>query len=72
MAETPEGIVAFDGEVPEDGHCRMIDNGDVIHLIFPGRQTASIHAGEGWAEIRVRPGHEDHLDALDAGARRSA
>ncbi|UVK39146.1 serine kinase [Mesorhizobium sp. AR10] len=55
LAETPEGVVAFDGEVPEDGHCRMIDNGEVIHLIFPGRQTASIHAGEGWAEIIVRP-----------------
>lgn len=55
LAEAPDGSLAFDGEVPEDGHCRMIDNGDLIHLIFPGRQTAAINAGEGWAEIRARP-----------------
>ncbi|PTE10626.1 serine kinase [Mesorhizobium helmanticense] len=55
LAEAPCGSPAFDGEVPEDGRCRMIDNGDLIHLIFPGRQTVAIHAGEGWAEIRVRP-----------------
>lgn len=55
LAEAPDGSIAFDGEVPEDGHCRMIDNGGLIHLIFPGRHTVAIHAGEGWAEIRVRP-----------------
>ncbi|MEP6563910.1 MAG: serine kinase [Mesorhizobium sp.] len=55
LPESPDGSLAFDGEVPEDGHCRMIDNGAVIHLIFPGRQTCSIHAGEGWARIHVRP-----------------
>jgi hypothetical protein len=55
LAEMPDGLLAFDGDVPEDGRCRMIDSGDIIHLIFPGRQTASIHAGEGWVEIRVRP-----------------
>ncbi|PDQ17912.1 serine kinase [Mesorhizobium sanjuanii] len=55
LAEGPDGLLAFDGEVPEDGRCRMIDNGGLIHLIFPGRQTVAIHAGEGWAEIRVRP-----------------
>jgi hypothetical protein len=55
LAETPEGSLAFDGEVPEDGHCRMIDNGAIIHLVFPGRQTVAIHAVEGWAEIRVHP-----------------
>ena len=55
LQESPDGSLAFDGEVPDDGHCRMIDNGAVIHLIFPGRQTCSIHAGEGWARIHVRP-----------------
>ena len=55
LDESPAGTLAFDGEVPEDGHCRLIDGGDVVHLIFPGLQTGSIHAGEGWAEIRVHP-----------------
>ena len=55
LQESPAGKLAFDGEVPEDGHCRLIDGGDVVHLIFPGLQTATIHAGEGWAEIRVHP-----------------
>ncbi|MDX8477164.1 serine kinase [Mesorhizobium sp. VK24D] len=56
LPENPEGKVAFDGDVPLDGHCRLIDGGDVVHLIFPGLQMASIHADEGWAEIRVHPG----------------
>ncbi|CAN7196755.1 serine kinase [Mesorhizobium amorphae] len=55
LPETPVGTLAFDGEVPEDGHCRMVDGGDIVHLVFPGRQTVSIHAGERRAEIRVRP-----------------
>ncbi|KUM23431.1 serine kinase [Mesorhizobium loti] len=55
LPEPPEGKLAFDGEVPLDGHCRIIDGGDVVHLVFPGLQTASIHADEGWAEIRVHP-----------------
>jgi hypothetical protein len=55
LSETPGGSLAFDGEVPEDGPCRMFQDGEIIHLIFPGRQTLSIHGGEGWAEIRVRP-----------------
>ncbi|UCI07704.1 serine kinase [Mesorhizobium sp. B1-1-8] len=55
LPEDPQGKLAFDGEVPEDGHCRMIDGGDIVHLIFPGLQTASIHAREGWAEIRLHP-----------------
>lgn len=55
LPETPEGKLAFDGEVPLDGHCRVVDGGDVVHLIFPGLQTGSIHADEGWAEIRVHP-----------------
>jgi len=55
LDEAPAGSLAFDGEVLLDGHCRLIDAGPVVHLIFPGRQTASIHAGEGWAEIRVLP-----------------
>lgn len=56
LSETPDGTLAFDGEVPEDGHCRMTDGGDVLHLVFPGRQTVSIRAGERRAEIRTRPG----------------
>ncbi len=55
LEESPAGSLAFDGEVLLDGRCRLIDAGAVVHLIFPGRQTASIHAGEGWAEIRVLP-----------------
>ncbi|TIP36570.1 MAG: serine kinase, partial [Mesorhizobium sp.] len=31
LQEIPEGVLAFDGEVPFDGHCRMIDAGDVFH-----------------------------------------
>lgn len=53
--ENPAGKLAFDGEVPVDGHCRLIDGGGVSHLIFPGQQTATIHDAEGRAEIRVRP-----------------
>ncbi|MDX8431849.1 serine kinase [Mesorhizobium abyssinicae] len=56
LPETPEGTLAFDGEVPEDGHCRMIDGGDLVHLVFPGRQTISIHTGQRRAEIRTGPG----------------
>lgn len=55
LPESPAGQLAFDGEVPEDGHCRLIDGGDTVHLIFPGTQSTSINAGEGWAEIRVHP-----------------
>ncbi|RWA83785.1 serine kinase [Mesorhizobium sp.] len=55
LSEKPEGKLAFDGEVPLDGHCRVIDGADIVHLIFPGLQMASVHADEGWAEIRVHP-----------------
>ncbi len=55
LPENPEGKLAFDGDVPDDGHCRLIDGGGIVHLIFPGLQTASINADEGWAEIRVHP-----------------
>ena len=76
LSENPEGKLSFDGEVPFDGHCRMIDAGDVFHLVFPGQQTASIRGEEGRAEIRVHPDSKIKwtllmmvLDAaLDAGA----
>lgn len=55
LSENPEGKLAFDGEAPLDGHCRIIDAGDVVYLVFPGLQTASIHADKGWADIRVHP-----------------
>lgn len=55
LQESPAGNLAFDGEVPEEGHCRMIDGDGIVHLIFPGLQTASINADKGWAEIRVHP-----------------
>jgi hypothetical protein len=55
LQENPEGKLAFDGEVPLDGHCRMIDAGSVFHLVFPGQQTLSIRDGEGRAEIRLHP-----------------
>ncbi|TGT72403.1 serine kinase [bacterium M00.F.Ca.ET.159.01.1.1] len=55
LQENPEGKLAFDGEVPLDGQCRMIDAGGVFHLVFPGQQTVAIHDEEGWAEIRVHP-----------------
>ncbi|MET2829075.1 serine kinase [Mesorhizobium shangrilense] len=54
LQETPGGSFVFDGEVPEDGPCRMFQDGEIIHLVFPS-QTLSIHGSEGWAEIRVRP-----------------
>ncbi len=76
LPENPEGKLAFDGDVPLDGHCRMIDAGQVFHLVFPGQQTVSIHDDENWAEIRVHPDSKIKwtllmmvLDAaLDAGA----
>ncbi|TPN89745.1 serine kinase [Mesorhizobium sp. CU2] len=55
LDEDPAGKLAFDGDVPVDGYCRMIDAGDVFHLIFPGQQTVAVHDREGWAEIRVHP-----------------
>lgn len=55
LRESPAGKLAFDGEVPEDGHCRLIDGGGIVHLIFPGLQTVAINADEGWAEIHVHP-----------------
>ncbi len=75
LDETPHGLLVFDGEVPEDGSCRMIEDGGTIHLVFPGRQTVAINGGEGWAELRIRPGTKAAwtpsmlvLDAaLDAG-----
>jgi hypothetical protein len=56
LDETPHGSLVFDGEVPEDGSCRMIEDGGTIHLVFPERQTVAINGGEGWAELRIRPG----------------
>jgi hypothetical protein len=34
LQESPAGKLAFDGDVPEDGHCRLIDGGVLVHLIF--------------------------------------
>ncbi|TPM36179.1 serine kinase [Mesorhizobium sp. B2-3-4] len=75
LAETPGGSLVFDGEIPEDGYCRMIADGATVHLVFPGRQTVAINDEQGWAELRVRPGAKAAwtpsmlvLDAaLDAG-----
>lgn len=55
LPETPGGSLVFEGEVPEDGSCRMFQDGEIIHLVFPDRQVLSIHGGEGRAEIHVRP-----------------
>ncbi|AMX98498.1 serine kinase [Mesorhizobium ciceri] len=75
LDETPNGSLVFDGEVPEDGPCRMIEDGGIVHLVFPGRQTVAINGGESWAELRIRTGTKAAwtpsmlvLDAaLDAG-----
>lgn len=75
LDETPNGSLVFDGEVPEDGPCRMIEDGGIVHLVFPGRQTVAINGGEGWAELRISTGTKAAwtpsmlvLDAaLDAG-----
>ncbi|RUZ78094.1 serine kinase [Mesorhizobium sp. M7A.F.Ca.US.006.01.1.1] len=75
LDETPNGSLVFDGEVPEDGPCRMIEDGGIVRLVFPGRQTVAINGGEGWAELRIRTGTKAAwtpsmlvLDAaLDAG-----
>ncbi|MER9853127.1 MULTISPECIES: serine kinase [unclassified Mesorhizobium] len=75
LDEAPNGSLVFDGEVPEDGHCRMIEDGGIIHLVFPERQTVAINGVAGWAELRIRPGAKAAwtpamlvLDAaLDAG-----
>ncbi|MFC3327251.1 serine kinase [Mesorhizobium cantuariense] len=55
LDEAANGSLVFDGEIPLDGHCRMIENGGTVHLVFPERLTVSIKSDEGWAEIRVRP-----------------
>jgi hypothetical protein len=75
LDEAPGGALVFDGEIPEDGYCRMLADGGTIHIVFPGRQTVAINDQEGWAELRVRPGAKAAwtpsmlvLDAaLDAG-----
>lgn len=75
LDEAPNGSLVFAGEVPEDGSCRMIEDGGTIHLVFPERQTVAINGEEGWAERRIRPGTKAAwtssmlvLDAaLDAG-----
>lgn len=75
LDEAPGGSLVFDGEIPEDGYCRMVVDGGTVHLVFPGRQTVAINDEEGWAELRVRPGAKAAwtlsmlvLDAaLDAG-----
>ncbi|QKC80432.1 serine kinase [Mesorhizobium sp. NZP2077] len=75
LDETPDGSLVFDGEIPEDGYCRMIVDSSTIHLIFPERQTVAINDVEGWGQLRVRPGSKAAwtpsmlvLDAaLDAG-----
>lgn len=75
LDEAPGGSLVFDGEIPEDGYCRMLADGGTLHLVFPGRQTVAINDEEGWAELRVRPGAKAAwtpsmlvLDAaLDAG-----
>lgn len=55
LDEAPDGSLVFDGEIPEDGYCRMIEDGGTVHLVFPERQTVSINGEEGWAKIRIRP-----------------
>ncbi|OBQ67663.1 serine kinase [Mesorhizobium erdmanii] len=75
LDEDPGGSLVFDGEIPEDGYCRMIVHGATVNLIFPGRQTVAVNDEEGWAKLRVRPGSKAAwtpsmlvLDAaLDAG-----
>lgn len=75
LDEAPDGSLVFDGEIPEDGYCRMIADGSTVHLVFPARQTVAINDDERWATLRVRPGAKAAwtpsmlvLDAaLDAG-----
>ncbi|MER9652806.1 serine kinase [Mesorhizobium sp. M0152] len=55
LDEAPEGSLVFDGEIPEEGYCRMIADGGTVHLVFPGRQTVEINDQEGWAKLRLRP-----------------
>lgn len=56
LDEAPGGSLVFDGEIPEDGYCRMVVDGGTVHLVFPERQTVAINDEEGWAKLRVRPG----------------
>ncbi|UCI31364.1 serine kinase [Mesorhizobium sp. B4-1-4] len=75
LEEEPVGSLVFEGEIPEDGYCRMVADGSTVHLVFPGRQTVAMNDEEGWAKLRVRPGTKAAwtpsmlvLDAaLDAG-----
>lgn len=54
LDETPAGSLVFDGEIPDDGHCRMIADGASVHLVLPGRQTVEINE-KGWARLRIVP-----------------
>ncbi|MBZ9680765.1 MULTISPECIES: serine kinase [unclassified Mesorhizobium] len=75
LDEAPGGSLVFEGEISEDGYCRMIADGGTVHLVFPERQAVVVNDEEGWAELRVRPGAKAAwtpsmlvLDAaLDAG-----
>lgn len=55
LDENPAGAVAFDGEVPVDGRCRLIQDGPRLHMVFPGRQTLLVDNAAARAEIRVLP-----------------
>ncbi|MEI9407181.1 serine kinase [Mesorhizobium salmacidum] len=54
LDETPGGSLVFDGEIPDDGYCRMITDGASVHLVLPGRQTVEINE-KGWARLRIVP-----------------
>ncbi|MBZ9669552.1 serine kinase [Mesorhizobium sp. ES1-3] len=54
LDEIPAGSLVFDGEIPDDGYCRMITDGASVHLVLPGRQTVEINE-KGWARLRIVP-----------------
>ncbi|MBZ9739602.1 MULTISPECIES: serine kinase [unclassified Mesorhizobium] len=74
LDEMPDGSLVFEGEIPDDGYCRMIADGASVHLVLPGRQTVEINE-KGWARLRIVPDSKSAwtpsmlmLDAaLDAG-----
>ncbi|TGQ86986.1 serine kinase [Mesorhizobium sp. M00.F.Ca.ET.151.01.1.1] len=54
LDETPAGSLVFEGEIPDDGYCRMITHGASVHLVLPGRQTVEI-SEKGWARLCIVP-----------------
>jgi hypothetical protein len=53
--------LAFDGNVPVDGHCRLFVSDEETFLTFPGRSTMSIDRRARIGRITVAPGEAEKI-----------